>query len=301
MIHKVFEPIEEVWKHGGLMWQVLYDGYRYDISTKPMCTNCFYELGGDFKCEECGKQHKNIPDIGDAALRASKSYTAARKRKSYTVLAPQVGEKIAEVDLELNNEQFMNVKLENRKGSQQVVVTTGITGASDKAQIFIDLAKNEIRHDQTNLNPGKVVSSIQLNAGSEKVRKEYNAAGSRARALEHPYIYVNNSTHTKWADSETVSLNIKSDESDEYFLEQVVLEKQTTRPNKPLSPKSTTVGITLDNSSLVFTTPTPMLEMVVSRGNSKFTIRQEIATSVGDDGRFHFVKWIERPSSITSG
>lgn len=169
-----FELIDELWKHSGVMWQVMHNGTSYDVSTKPMCTNCFYELGNDMKCEECGKQHPNLSNVGNAAQKASKSYNAAKRRKNYTVLAPQVGEKIADVDLDLSAEQFMNVKLENRKGSEQVVITVGSKNKDSKAQIFVDLAKTEIRHDQTDDNPKEHVNSIKLKNESEKTEKVYN-------------------------------------------------------------------------------------------------------------------------------
>lgn len=208
MSFKHFEPIDELWKHGGVMWQILHDGTQYDVSTKPMCTNCFYELGDDMRCEECGKQHPRLPNVGESALKASKSYNAARRRKSYTVLAPQVGEKIADVDLDLQNEQFMNVKLENRKGSEQVVITTGKKGDKNKAQIFIDLSKDEIRSDSSNRDPGELITSIELDSGKRNTKKLFVPQGQRkaspSRTLgpseSPPSISLStNDTELRWA------------------------------------------------------------------------------------------------------
>lgn len=299
-----FDPIDEFVKYppqNGVLWQVLRKGEEFSVeSSNVYCTSCYEKLPRSYKCRGCNKQHKILDDIGAAANAAAESYKAQKRREKYKVVVPQVGEKITEADIQLPDSRYMNTRLENRKGVEQVVITVGDKSKSQKAQIIVDLAKNEIRHDQTNDDPRSLITAVELHAGDQRAKKEFSATKVKRKSLAHPYLYANGSSYTNWADGASLSLNIMSDESEEYFLEEVKLEGFSSKPNRSLTPKSITNGITINGPILPFTAQNPRLKIVVSRGADRYLVEQEIKTSARADGKYNLEQWVERPSLIKS-
>jgi hypothetical protein len=294
-----YEPIKEFVKFDGVLWQVLQKGTnKFSVAGAGVyCTSCFQQLPTNLKCEGCNKQHKMSLTLEEAAPKAAESYNAQLRRKEYKIVVPQIGEKIAESDLRLPDNRFMNVKLEDKKGVEQVVITVGDSDQSRKAQIFVDLAKNEIRHDQANDSPKEFITSIGLDAGEQRAKKDFSSMPS-AVPLSHPYAYVNGSSYSNWADGSSISLNIMSDEPEEYFLEQIELEGFSAMPNRSLAPKSITSGVVINGASIPFSSDKPRLKMILSRPGERFLVEQEIKTSSRADGKFNLEQWIEKPNLI---
>src|SRR5687767_5126025 len=107
-----YQPIKELLKFDGVLWQVLQKGTKFSVAGAGVyCTSCYQQLPANLKCEGCNKQHKMSLTIEEVAPKAAESYNAQLRRKEYKIIAPQIGEKIAESDLRLPDNRFMNVKL----------------------------------------------------------------------------------------------------------------------------------------------------------------------------------------------
>lgn len=294
-----YKPNGELFKYDGVLWEVIQKEDQISIAgATVICTNCYHVLDEKLKCPDCKKQHSMSTDVSTGASGALQSYLAQKRRQEYKVVVPQVGEKIAEADLQLPDNRFMNARLENRKGVDQVVITVGRTDQSKKAQIFVDLSKNEIRHDQTNDEPAGMLSRVELKHGEQANIKEY-IQSDKMQNLEHPYVYVNGSAYSHWADGASLSLNLKSDESDEYFLEHLEIDGFTAEPQRSISPKAITKGIVINGEIMPFSISAPKLKMILRRGNNRYLVEQNIITSPrAADEKFEFQRWVEEPALI---
>lgn len=121
-------------------------------------------------------------------------------------------------------------------------------------------------------------------------------AADKEPGLEHPYVYVSGGSHN----NQYMSLSIKSDEADEYFLESIEIEGCSAQPNKSLAPKALTRNVILYGQIEPFSIPNPKVKMTISRGGRTYYVQQDIKTTGRVDGKYNLAQWIERPNIVSS-
>ncbi len=291
------ESVDEFWKCDGVMWQILQSGDLFDVDSMSVyCLNCFYELRDDLKCDDCGKSHKMNYSISESANRSSKSLNASMKRDSYSVRSPQVGEKLAEVDLDLSNDKFMNVKLEKRKNGEQVVITTGKKGEKEKAQIFIDLSKNEIRHDQTDQDPSEVVDKVKFVSDSQEVSKSFNKqAAKSATETEGPDIFLQHRSINR--NTGEISFMFNSYEDKPWHLEEISFGEAKVGLDRNIEPNRITESVSTRGLPMPpYETKISTIEFTISRQGQRWQISQDVRMDSRADGHFTLHKITEKQS-----
>lgn len=168
------KELDETFIYRGLSWQPRIT-MRGDLGIRgPFCKKCSVSLrlvnGTHFdvdKCWNCNADYSMIngADLNDLRSKAHEIYEA-NARSKYPVINFDIPPTALTHSTTEDDNFFVGYKFGQEKGRKQLHIWVGEKkkdqSDKDKAQIVIDIDKEELRHDQANKFPGEIIADAKI-------------------------------------------------------------------------------------------------------------------------------------------
>ncbi|MDB5161410.1 MAG: hypothetical protein JWO96_790 [Candidatus Saccharibacteria bacterium] len=151
----------EIFKYGEFAWEVHLDGWNNRYVAVTLCRRCLAEVDQDGKCKSasCGFQAKlhNKP-FNQHREEADVEYHANSRRKRPLETLGELP--VAVKDADEDKENKVAIKLTEHGGRKLAIVYIIDKATGEKVQMFLDITKGEIRYDDSNTRPTKLIKSV---------------------------------------------------------------------------------------------------------------------------------------------
>lgn len=282
-----------------VFWKVLESMVNSSSSLGlAVCAKCRIELddSGSHYHPDCKRSGEQVKNIDQLTVDAAKRFESSKLVDRPVVTASGI-ESVVTDALDPENQYFLNAKFENDGGKKQIVVLFGpktkSQGSRDKAQVFIDLRKKEVRHDQTNMDPAEITNKITANFGGRTDVKTFGYDDEDASGSSIPYVYLTLRGHS--SDPAYIEFTLHNEEDRPIFVEELIFNGIPEKVEKTVQRRS---HIDLHCKQI----PSPPLDfkpnsIVISLTDKgrKMRIAQLVKSSERADGRFGIDSLIEKP------
>lgn len=132
-----------------------------------VCAECHtvIESNGTHYHPDCSRSGNTIEDLQQVTKDASRRFETSKKLEWEIVTPAGAGSISVDLDDEVSP-YFLSVKYDQSGSRDQLVVTFGekllSQSQKDKVQLFVDLKKREVRHDQSNKAPGELIDKLEV-------------------------------------------------------------------------------------------------------------------------------------------